>query len=148
MKEPPRTFEDLIAWQKARRLVNQVYSLSRAERVSRDFGLRDQLQRAAVSVMSNIAEAFERSHLQEKLQFYNMSRASLGEVRSLLYVVEDNYQEQAEAAARLRGEMAEPGRCLSGLIASTKARRLVLPCLLSTLAFIATLTYYALLPNS
>jgi four helix bundle protein len=62
------------------------------DKIIRDYGLCSQLQRAAVSIMSNIAEGFERIHLQEKIQFYNVARASCGEVRSLLYVVEDSYQ--------------------------------------------------------
>jgi four helix bundle protein len=54
-------FEDLIAWQKARVLTKNIYLLTATERFSRDFGLRDQIQRAAVSIMSNIAEGFERA---------------------------------------------------------------------------------------
>ena len=77
------TFEDLETWQQARKLVNDIYSLTRMDSLSRDFGLCSQLQRAAVSIMTNIAEGFERTHLPEKLQFYNVARASAGEVRSL-----------------------------------------------------------------
>jgi four helix bundle protein len=75
------TFEDLEAWKKSRRLVNAVYQLTHEPRLARDFGLCSQIQRAAVSVMSNIAEGFERTHNQEKLQAYNVARASCGEVR-------------------------------------------------------------------
>jgi four helix bundle protein len=83
-------FEDLIAWKEARLLVKDIYSMCRDEMLGRDWGLRDQLQRASVSVMTNVAEGFERTGAQEKLQSYNIARASAGEVRSLLYVVEDN----------------------------------------------------------
>jgi four helix bundle protein len=84
-------FEDLQSWQEARQMTREIYTLSRKELISRDFGLCGQVQRAGVSAMSNLAEGFERQHLQEKLQFYNVAHASTAEVRSLTYVVEDNY---------------------------------------------------------
>jgi hypothetical protein len=72
-------FEDLDAWQQARYLVNEIYSLTRENSsLSKDFGLKDQLQSAAVSIMSNVAEGFERTHLPEKIQFYNIARGSTG----------------------------------------------------------------------
>lgn len=61
MREQIRRFEQLIAWQRARELTKNVYLLTATERFSRDFGLRDQIQRAAVSITSNIAEGFERA---------------------------------------------------------------------------------------
>lgn len=61
------TFEDLDAWKQARKIVSEVYKLTRQDPLSKDFGLRDQLQRAAVSVMTNIAEGFERSTAPDKL---------------------------------------------------------------------------------
>ncbi len=78
------TFEDLEAWSEARRVVNNVYAICRDSSVARDFGLCDQIRRAAVSIMTNIAEGFERIHLAEKLQFYNIARARPGETRSFL----------------------------------------------------------------
>lgn len=96
-------FEDLEAWQQARHLVNEIYSLTRENSsLSKDFGLTGQVQRAAVSIMSNVAEGFERTHLPEKIQFYNIARGSTGEVRSLLYVISDNYPRSAPEAERLR----------------------------------------------
>ena len=78
------TFEDLEGWQQARQLTRDVYTLTRKDQVARDFGLCGQIQRAAVSTLSNVAEGFERFHIQEKLQFYNVARGSSAEVRSLL----------------------------------------------------------------
>jgi len=115
-------FEDLDAWKRARELVNGVYSLCRDSGVAKDFGLRDQVQRAAVSVMSNIAEGFERTGLAEKIHFYNIARASCGEVRSLLYVVGDNFGDSAGKTAELRSLAADVGRLSSGLIGSTQRR--------------------------
>jgi four helix bundle protein len=119
----PMTFEDLESWQKARQIVCKIYELTRAEELCRDFGLCTQLQRAAVSIMSNIAEGFERSHLQEKLQFYNIARGSTAEVRSLFYVIEDNFPKSAPESALLRGRVVSIGKLVSGLIRSTEARK-------------------------
>jgi len=79
-------FEDLIAWQKARILTRTIYEVTRQNAFSRDFGLASQIQRAAVSVMSNIAEGFERSTKVDFLRFLSMAKASCAEVRSQLYV--------------------------------------------------------------
>jgi four helix bundle protein len=119
----PMTFEDLAGWQKARHIVCKIYELTRAQELCRDFGLCTQLQRAAVSIMSNIAEGFERSHLQEKLQFYNFARGSTAEVRSLFYVVADNFSEMASIATELRNESVVIGKLVSGLIRSTESRK-------------------------
>lgn len=117
------TFEDLEAWQEARQLVNAIYSLTRETPLSRDFGLTSQVQRAAVSIMSNVAEGFERVHLQEKIQFYNTARSSAGEVRSLLYVISDNYAEGAAEAERLRSQAITVGKLVTGLLNSTTKRK-------------------------
>ena len=117
------TFEDLESWQKARLLVRNIYDLTRADELCRDFGICGQLQRASVSMMSNIAEGFERSHVQEKLQFYKVARGSTAEVRSLLYVVEDNFPRCASDISRLRERVVAVGKLLSGLIRSTKGRK-------------------------
>jgi len=85
----PKKFEDLEAWKKARQLVNLIYDMTQEGSLARDFGLKDQVQRAGVSVMSNLAEGFDRTHQAEKLQFYRVARASAGEVRSLLYILGD-----------------------------------------------------------
>ncbi len=116
------TFEDLDAWKKARELVNTIYRISRETVLAKDFGLCSQMQRAAVSVMSNVAEGFERLHSPEKLQAYNIARASCGEVRSLLYVVEDNYPIHACTVGEARALVVDVGRLTSGLISSTRKR--------------------------
>src|SRR5207253_2309448 len=119
----PMTFEDLESWQKARQIVRKIYELTRANELCRDFGICGQVQRAGVSVMSNIAEGFERLHLPEKLQFYNVARGSTAEVRSLLYVIEDNFPGSAFSATELRDEFVSVGKLLSGLIRSTESRK-------------------------
>jgi four helix bundle protein len=113
-------FEELIAWQKARLLAAAIYRLTSQGAFSRDFGLRDQIQRAAVSVMSNIAEGFERGSSAEFHQFLVIAKASCAEVRSQLYVSLDiNYidQKQFDETMMLSEEVA---RLVGGLRASIK----------------------------
>ena len=117
------TFEDLESWQQARQLTRETYILTRKGEIARDFGLCGQIQRAAVSTMSNIAEGFERHHVQEKLQFYNVAHASTAEVRSLTYVIEDNYPTLAADAGELRKRAVGAGQLMGGLIRSTESRK-------------------------
>ena len=79
-------FEDLEAWQIARELANQVYKITKQESVCRDFGFVDQIRRAAISIMNNIAEGFERGSNKDFVRFLFIARGSAGEVRSLLYL--------------------------------------------------------------
>ena len=82
-------FEDLEVWKETRRLTKEIYAATQDAKFSKDFGLRDQIRRAAVSVMSNIAEGFERGGNQEFIQFLYIAKGSCGEVRSQLYVALD-----------------------------------------------------------
>lgn len=116
------SFEDLAAWQSARELVQAVYGMTRDKDLSKDYGLRDQIQRAAVSTMSNIAEGFERIGSVEKAHFYNIARASTGEVRSLLYVIEDSYPHLREKIPSAKLIAITTGKLISGLISSTRRR--------------------------
>lgn len=84
-----RTFEDLVVWQKAIAFVKQVYLITDEGGLKRDFGLKDQLRRAAVSIPTNIAEGFERASRKEYLLFLNIAKGSAGEVRSLCRVAFD-----------------------------------------------------------
>jgi len=81
-----RKFEDLICWQRSRELVREVY---KALKECRDFGFKDQIQRAAVSVMSNIAEGFESGTRTEFVNYLFIAKASAGEVRAQLYAALD-----------------------------------------------------------
>jgi len=87
-----KSFEDLPVWQDARRLVNMIYKLTSLNKFQRDYGLRDQIQRAAVSIMNNISEGFERDNNKEFVKFLGYAKGSAGEVRSMLYIAYDlNY---------------------------------------------------------
>lgn len=90
-------FEDLIAWQKAHQLTLMVYDFTGREPFSRDYGLKDQIRRAAVSVMSNIAEGFDRYNRPEFRQFLSIARGSVAEVRSQLHLARSlSYVSEAE----------------------------------------------------
>src|SRR5205814_1408888 len=82
-------FEDFIAWQKARSLTREIYKITNLPAFSRDFGLKDQIRRAAVSIMSNIAEGFERGRPSEFHQFLSIAKGSCAELRSQLYIALD-----------------------------------------------------------
>ena len=84
-----KDFEELKAWQKARQLAGYVYELTRKDLFSRDYGLRDQFQRAGSSVMHNIAEGFESGSDPEFVRFLKIARRSAGEVQSQLYLALD-----------------------------------------------------------
>ncbi len=114
------SFEDLWVWQKGIELVKQVYLLTGEGKLNKDFGLRDQLQRAAVSIPTNIAEGFERSSRKEYVLFLNIAKGSAGEVRSLLRVaLEIGYLEQSRYD-QLRSGVLELSRYLSNQIRSLK----------------------------
>lgn len=90
-------FEDLRVWQGGIMLVREIYLITKQGEISKDFGLRDQLRRAAVSIPTNIAEGFERASRKEYLNFLNIAKGSAGEVRSLLRVAfEIGYLNQSD----------------------------------------------------
>jgi len=84
-----KRFEDLDVWQNARTLTNRVYEHTRQEPFANDFGLRDQIQRASVSIMSNVAEGFESRTQSIFVDHLGRARGSAGEVRAQLYVALD-----------------------------------------------------------
>jgi len=115
-------FEDLVAWQKARELTKQIYEITKQGAFSKDYGLCDQIRRATVSVMSNLAEGFERGSSSEFHQFIVIAKASCAEVRSQLYVAHDaGYisQPQFDNASNLAEEVS---RIIGGLKAAVKKR--------------------------
>jgi four helix bundle protein len=110
------SFEELQAWQKARQLVNEVYTLSKNSAFGRDLGLRNQIRRAAVSVMSNVAEGFERGGTGEFVQFLSLAKGSAGEVRSQLYVAHDQGYISSEEFDQLASLASDTSRLISGLM--------------------------------
>ena len=110
------TFEEINAWQRARDLTKRVYQISGEGRFAHDFGLRDQMRRACISIMSNIAEGFERSGTKEFVQFLSVAKGSVGEVRSQLCVALDQQYITEGTFEQLSAEAMEISRMLSGLM--------------------------------
>ena len=116
-------FEDFVAGQKARSLTAEIYQVTERGKFSRDFGLRDQIRRASVSIMSNIAEGFERGRASEFHQFLSIAKASCAEVRAQLYVALDVGHLTDEEFKELMSRAMELGRIIGGLRASVEHRR-------------------------
>jgi four helix bundle protein len=108
-------FEDLVAWQKARELTKQIYFLTNKGSFSKDFGLRDQIRKASVSIMSNLAEGFERGGRPEFQQFVVIAKGSCAEVRSQLYVALDAEYISKQQFDELYNLTIEVSRILGGL---------------------------------
>lgn len=110
-------FEDIVAWQKAKHLTIQVYRLLED---SKDYGFRDQIRRASVSIMNNIAEGFERKGNKEFSYFLYIAKGSCGEIRSMLILAIELNKIDKDAADSLKDLAEEISRMLSGLIKSLK----------------------------
>jgi four helix bundle protein len=111
-----KTFEQIEAWKESRELTKQLYKLTGKEAVSKDYGLKNQIRRASVSIMSNIAEGFERSGSGEFGQFLSMAKGSAGEARSQLYVAFDQAYLQKSEFDIVCGRVTNISRMISGLM--------------------------------
>lgn len=117
-------FEELEAWKLAREITNKIYGLSSGEAFGRDFGLRNQMRDSSVSIMSNIAEGFERDGDKEFIQFLSIAKGSAGELRSQLYVALDQDYVIEEDFRGTYGKLVECSRVISGLIKYLKQSEL------------------------
>jgi four helix bundle protein len=116
-------FEDIIAWNKARSLEKNIYETTRTGSFSKDHDLKTQIRRAAVSIMSNIAEGYERGGPREFKQFLSIAKASCAELRSQLYGTADvGYWEDNRFHGLLK-QSEEVGRIIGGLRASVQTTR-------------------------
>ena len=111
-------FEDLLCWKKSRELVRDIY---KALNTCKDYGFKDQIQRASVSVMSNIAEGFESGTKQEFLNYLYIAKGSAGEVRAQLYAAHDIGYVHIETFKRLKGLAEECSRLVSSFTKTVKA---------------------------
>ncbi|MGD1102781.1 MAG: four helix bundle protein [Terriglobia bacterium] len=110
-----RSFEEIQAWQKTRELVREIYKTCQDGKLKRDFGLRDQICRAAVSSMSNIAEGFARKSDRDLAHFLDIAKGSATEVQSLLYVALDVGYVARDEFDRVYKLAAEAASLISGL---------------------------------
>jgi four helix bundle protein len=111
-----QSFEEIEAWQLARELTKRVYDVSDIGAFARDFGLRDQIRRASVSILSNIAEGFERGGTGEFVQFLSAAKGSAGEVRAQLYVALDRKYIDVTTFEELSQLASKISRMISGLM--------------------------------
>ncbi len=116
-------FEDFIAWQKARKLTSEIYKVTNHGEFGSDFGLKNQIRRAAVSSMSNLAEGFERGRPTEFHQFLSVAKGSCAELRSQLYVALDAGYLNLPTFEALMTQATEVGQILGGLRVSVERRR-------------------------
>ena len=111
-----KKFEDIECWKRARELARHIYRISSKPAFARDFGLKDQIRRAAVSVMSNIAEGYDRSGTGEFVQFLAIAKGSAAEVRCQLYLAVDLGYIQDGDFRELNTLAAETGSMVGGLM--------------------------------
>jgi len=111
-----RRFEDIEAWQLARALTNRIYDVTSESSFSRDYGLRDQIRRAGISIVSNIAEGYERDGDREFTQFLFVAKGSCGEVRAQLYLAHDRKYLSDDQFQELYTRAVELSRVIAGLI--------------------------------
>ena len=111
-------FEDLICWQKARIIVNDIYNITFTGEFSKDWSLKHQIRRAAISVMLNIPEGFCRKSHKEFKQFLFFAHGSLGEVQSDLYIALDRKYINQDLFSEIYSKCEEDSKIISGLIKS------------------------------
>ena len=109
-------FQDLEAWKMARKITNEIYVVSKQHKFSRDFALCNQIRRAAISILSNIAEGFERNGDKEFLQFLSIAKASCAEVYAQLYVALDQEYIDELQFKKIADDLEETGRIIGGLM--------------------------------
>jgi four helix bundle protein len=109
-------FEEINAWQKSRELTRDIYHVTKQGPFSKDFGLRNQIRNASSSVMSNIAEGFERSGAGEFGQFLSIAKGSVGEVKSQLYIAVDQEYLDKKTFEKLFSAATEISKMINGLM--------------------------------
>src|SRR5687768_1836984 len=111
-----KRFEDIEPWKSARKLTSEIYQVTSSNDFARDFGLKDQIRKASVSILSNIAEGYERGNDKEFCYFLSIAKGSSGEVRAQLYVALDLGYIPLETFNRLSKAVTEIGELLAGFI--------------------------------
>ena len=116
-------FEDIIAWQKALELSDLIYEYSNKDKFSKDFGLRDQMRRASISVVSNIAEGFEREGNNQFIYFLLVAKASAGELRAQLYIARNQKYITTGDFEKLNNKVLEVSKTISGFVSYLRTQR-------------------------
>jgi len=118
-----KRFEEIDAWKKARELTNEIYTVSKHDAFSKDYGLTDQIRRASVSIMSNIAEGYERKGIKEFIHFLSIAKGSAGEVRCQLYIASDQGYIDRKTTDKLISKVSEISRMIVGLMNYLSSRK-------------------------
>ena len=111
-----KRFEDLDVWVAAKDASVMIYKITENESLRKDFGLKDQIRRASISVISNIAEGFERNGNKEFIQFLSIAKGSAGEVRAQLYIIKDLDFINEDEFILLNEKITQVSKMLSGFI--------------------------------
>lgn len=114
-------FEDIRAWQSAREVVNRIYEISQDEKFKRDYTLGDQIKRASISIMSNVAEGFSRQSRKEFIQFLFIAKGSAAEVQSQLYITLDQGYISEKEFKEIYDKVEEAAKLLSKFITYLKS---------------------------
>jgi len=114
-------FEEIRAWQSAREVVNRIYKISQDEKFKRDYSLGDQIKRASISIMSNIAEGFSRQSRKEFIQFLFIAKGSAAEVQSQLYIALDQGYIMEKEFKEIYDKVEETAKLLSKFITYLKS---------------------------
>lgn len=116
-------FEDIIAWQKALELSTLVYKMTNKDKFSKDYGLKDQIRRASVSVVSNIAEGFERKNNNQFIYFLIIAKGSAGELRSQIYIAKNQEYITKEEFETLNSKVQEVSKTISGFVSYLRTQK-------------------------
>lgn len=109
-------FEDIIAWQKALELSDLIYKVTNKDKFSKDYGLKDQIRRASVSIVSNIAEGFERESNNQFIYFLVIAKGSAGELRSQIYIAKNQNYITQEEFELLNTKVIEVSKTIGGFV--------------------------------
>lgn len=113
-----RKFEDIDVWKKSRKVVYEIYTITSSDSLKKDFGLKDQIQRASVSIMSNIAEGFDSGSTKSFIRYLYISMGSASELQSLFYVLVDQKMIDNSKFEQIYNDVCEVKKMLFGLIAT------------------------------
>jgi four helix bundle protein len=115
-----KRFEDIESWKMARELTKGIYTVTNKSPFDKDWGLKDQIRRASISIISNIAEGFERNSKSAFMNYLSIAKASAGEVRAQLYAAVDQEYINEEEFSRLSSMAIDTGKLIGGLMTSMK----------------------------
>jgi len=119
-----KNFEDLPIWKEAKDLAVQIYRITKEEKLKRDFGLSEQIRRAALSISSNIAEGFDRSYKKEFIKSLYIAKGSVSEVRSQLFICKELGYLDGDFSEKLLEQTRSLSRQIGALISYLKKRNL------------------------